>query len=123
MYYLLTGTTVFPSEGVTEILARHLNEHPEFPSQRLGRKLPEALEYVIMGCLSKNPSERPESAQRLAEMIAACDCGTWSQVDSRLWWEEFGEAARNEIAIDDTRTTANTAIRSELEIVVDDSRN
>jgi tRNA A-37 threonylcarbamoyl transferase component Bud32 len=114
-YYLLTGTTLFDNGSVTEILSRHLNEHPEFPSRRLGRELPQDLEYVIMACLAKDPAERPESAARLAEMLAACDCGSWSQHDARLWWQEFGEAARNTISSDETR---DTLARSDLQVVV-----
>ncbi len=114
---------MFPSSAVIEILKHHVNDAPPFPSERLGASLPRDLEYVIMACLAKDPAERPQCAARLAEMLRACDCGTWSADDARFWWEEFGEAARNEIAIDETRTTANSAIRSELEIVVDDSRS
>ena len=86
----------------------------------MGRKLPENLEYLIMACLSKDPSERPQSAQQLAEMLAACDCGTWSREDARLWWEEFGEAARNQSGGDETR---DTAVRSGVEVVVGSTRS
>ncbi len=122
-YFMLSGSTVFPSGDVIQILARQINDTPAFPSERLGAPLPRDLEYVIMACLAKDPADRPQSAARLAEMLRACDCGTWSADDARFWWEEFGEAARNEIAIDETRTTAKSAVRSELEIVVDDSRS
>jgi len=117
-YYLLTATTVFPPGDVAEVLARHLNEEPEFPSTRLGRQLPEDLEYVIMACLSKDPDERPESAQALAEMLRACDCGSWSREDARLWWHEYGEATKAESAIGDARATAPSAV----EIVVGATR-
>lgn len=119
-YYMLSGTTVFPAEEVSQILASQINDVVPFPSERLGRALPRDLEYVIMSCLAKDPAERPESAMKLAEMLRACDCGTWSVDDARFWWEEYGEAARNEIAIDDTR---GSALRSELQVVVQDSRS
>ena len=119
-YYLLTGTTVFPEGGTAEVLACHLHEEPGFPSERLGRKLPEDLEYVIMSCLAKDPAERPESAQALSDLLRACDCGVWSSDDARLWWEEFGEAARAEAGSDETR---QTAARSALEIAIDATRS
>jgi len=122
-YFMLAGSTVFPSGDVIQILAHQINDDPAFPSERLGGPLPRDLEYVIMACLAKDPAERPQSAAKLAEMLLACDCGTWSADDARFWWEEFGEAARNEIAIDDSWASPNTATRSELEIVVDDSRS
>jgi serine/threonine-protein kinase len=117
---MLSGTTVFPAEEVVQILASQINDAAPFPSERLGRALPRDLEYVIMSCLAKDPAERPESAMKLAEMLRACDCGAWSVDDARFWWEEYGEAARNEIAVDDTR---GSALRSELEVVVQDSRS
>jgi serine/threonine-protein kinase len=119
-YYLLTGTTVFSTEDVTELLGCHLNQEPEFPSQRLGQVLPEDLEYIIMACLAKDPSERPASAHALADMLRACDCGQWSLEDARLWWEEYGESARAEAAIDDT---LDSAVRSGLEVVVGSTRD
>jgi tRNA A-37 threonylcarbamoyl transferase component Bud32 len=118
-YFLLSGTTVFPEGNVTEVLARHLNEEPEFPSVRLGRKLPEDLEYVVMACLSKDPAERPESARVLAEMLRACDCASWSVEDARLWWDEYGEAAKAGIA---DGQVGETAAPSAIEIVVGATR-
>ena len=105
---------------MTDVLACHLSQEPEFPSERLGQKLPEDLEYVIMSCLAKDPGERAASAQALAELLRACDCGVWSPMDARLWWEEFGEAARAEAASDET---VQSAMRSGLEIVVEPTRS
>ncbi len=119
-YFMLSGKTVFPPGDVVEILAHQIGDAAPFPSERLGRSLPRDLEYVIMSCLSKDPAHRPDSAARLAEMLQACECGTWSADDARWWWEEYGEAARNEIALDDTQ---GSAIRSELEVVVADTRS
>ena len=119
-YYLLTGTPVFPSDSIMEVFARHVEEEPEFPSERLGRKLPEDLEYVIMACLAKDPSERPPSAKVLAEMLEACDCGSWLVEDARLWWDEYGEAARSESEAEEAR---ELAVHTELEVVVEATRS
>jgi len=97
-YFLLTGMTIFPEGDMAEVLAHHLSDEPEFPSVRLGRKLPEDLEYVIMACLSKDPADRPDGAHVLAEMLGACDCGSWSREDAQLWWDEYAEAAKAEVA-------------------------
>ena len=118
-YYLLTGTPVFQTAELSELLGAHLNQEPEFPSQRLGQVLPEDLEYIIMACLAKNPSERPASAGALAEMLRACDAGQWSPEDARLWWEEYGESARAEAAVDET---AGSLVRTGLEVVVASTR-
>jgi serine/threonine-protein kinase len=119
-YFLLAGTTPFPAGSVNETLAHQLDDDPPFPSERLGHSLPEGVEYVIMACLAKDPADRPASARVLGELLHACDCGHWSDEDARLWWEEFGEAARNEVALDDTQ---GSAVRSDLEVIVGDTRS
>ena len=118
-YFMLAGTTVFPYGDVVEILAHQINDLAPFPSERLGRALPRDLEYVILSCLAKDPDERPESAARLAEMLRACECGSWTTDEAHFWWEEYGEAARNQLVVDDTR---GSGFRSELEVVVEGSR-
>jgi serine/threonine-protein kinase len=118
-YFLLAGTTPFPSGSVDEILAHQLEDEALFPSQQLGRSLPEDLEYVIMSCLAKDPADRPASARQLAELLIACNCGRWSDEDARLWWQEFAEAARSEAGAEDT---LSSAVRSGLEVIVGDTR-
>ena len=72
-----------------------------------------------MSCLAKDPEQRPESAARLAELLLACECGSWSHRDARYWWEEFGEAARSESAVDESE---GAVVRSNFEVEVEDSR-
>lgn len=118
-YFLLSGSTVFPTGSILEILTHQLEDECDFPSERIGKQLPESLEYVIMSCLAKDPSDRPASAAQLAQLLNACDCGTWSSEDARLWWEEFGEAARSQHVVEDA---SGSALRSGLEVVVEASR-
>ena len=119
-YYLLSGTTVFPSNGVIEILAHQLHDEAVFPSARLGSALPEDLEYVVMSCLEKAPAGRPESAAKLASLLRACKCPEWTQESARLWWEEYGEAARNHVV---DSPTSSTDRRSTPAVVVAASRS
>ena len=72
-----------------------------------------------MSCLAKDPSDRPASAAHLADLLRACDCGSWTAEDARLWWQEFGEAARNEVAVEDS---IGSSVRTGVEILVEDSR-
>jgi hypothetical protein len=120
-YFMLTGTSVHSGGSVTEILSQQIAEEVPFPSQRLGKPLPESLEYVIMSCLAKDPADRPASAAHLAELLMASDCGSWSVRDAALWWEEFGEAARNEAGVEEGRPSI---VRSglEVEVVVGETR-
>ncbi|TFH24484.1 MAG: serine/threonine protein kinase [Myxococcales bacterium] len=114
-YYLLTGTTVFPDGDIMELLRRHVEEQPELPSRRLGRELPEDLEYVILCCLAKDPNERPAGAAELAAMLHAVGSGVWTAEEARAWWGDFGEAAKADDASENTRPTLS---RSGVEIAV-----
>jgi hypothetical protein len=118
-YFMLTGRTVFDSGEVVQILSQQLGDEVAFPSERLGRSLPEDLECVVMSCLAKDPADRPESAAHLARLLEACECTAWTAEDARLWWEEYGEAARN---ADGTATASGSGVGDELEVVVDASR-
>ncbi len=120
-YYLLTGTTVFPRGEIADILARQLEDEIPFPSERIGHALPEDLEYVVMGCLAKDPADRPPSAAHLASLLHACKCAAWTQEDARLWWEEYGEAARKQSPVD--TAVAGSGVGSGLEVLVDASRD
>ena len=59
------------------------------------------------------------AARQLAELLMACECGLWTDEDARLWWDEFGEAARNEVTMDDTRSSV---VKTDLEVIVGDTR-
>jgi serine/threonine-protein kinase len=85
-YYLLTGTPVFEGRPI-EVIQKLLLSSPESPSTRLGRPLPAKLESVVLECLEKEPSRRPESAQALMDRLAACDdVEPWATEEARRWW-------------------------------------
>ncbi len=85
-YYLLTGTPVFEGRPI-EVIQSHLQRSPEPPSARLGRRLPAKLESVVLDCLEKDPSRRPESAQALIDRLDACDdVLPWAIEEARRWW-------------------------------------
>jgi serine/threonine protein kinase len=85
-YYLLTATPVFVGRPIA-VIQSHLNASPEPPSSRLGRPLPAKLERVVLDCLEKDPTLRPESAQALADRLAACDdVEPWDAEEARRWW-------------------------------------
>jgi len=85
-YYLLTGTPVFEGRPM-EVIQKHLLASPEPPSARLGRPLPAKLESVVLDCLAKEPSRRPESAQALMDRLdASDDVEPWAIEEARKWW-------------------------------------
>ncbi len=92
-YFLLTGEHVFEGNTVVEICSHHLHTAPQPPSERLGARLPESLEEIVMRCLEKAPEHRPASAGELRDLILACeDVGEWTEAQARAWWAEHGAA-------------------------------
>jgi serine/threonine-protein kinase len=88
-YYLLTGSLVFESNTAVEMIAKHLHEEPVAPSRRTGRAIPEALDRLVLACLSKKPERRPADAAVLSLALAAIDVDArWSEEQAMRWWRE-----------------------------------
>jgi serine/threonine-protein kinase len=86
-YYLITGRRVFEGSPV-ELCIKHVTTAPQPPSQ-FARVSPE-LDAVILRCLAKQPSERPDSAAGLARLLRALTpAGDWSDDEAQLWWRDF----------------------------------
>ena len=66
----LTGTVVYPRRTEAAILFAHTSEPPPRASRRRP-ELPQALDRVFERALSKDPSERPDTAAALVAEIAA----------------------------------------------------
>jgi tRNA A-37 threonylcarbamoyl transferase component Bud32 len=86
-YFLLTGTPVFDSRNVVGILQKHVMEPPEPPSKRLRKPVSPELEAILLKCLAKEPPSRPQSANELAEGLAACSvASSWTFKEAGEWW-------------------------------------
>ncbi len=93
-YWLLTGRPVFEGKTTAEIVAKHVQEAVVAPGQRAETEIPEELERIILCCLEKDPSARPQSAEELARRLRASGLvDEWTQDRARAWWEK---AARSE---------------------------
>lgn len=87
-YFMLTGQPVFGDVSTMKQLVRHLEDTPLPPSRRAAQRVPRAVDELVMACLQKSPSARPDSAEVLMEMAASCFTrDTWTRADSRAWWE------------------------------------
>ena len=85
-YFLLTGTELFRG-GMHVVLSQQVNVVPQRPSSRLGVELPDDLESIVMRCLEKDPSLRPQTAMELAAALLATTASrTWTSDDSAAWW-------------------------------------
>jgi serine/threonine protein kinase len=88
-YFLLTGEQVFERPTLASILAAHLLDQPAPLHERLGQRVNEMLEALVMQCLEKDPARRPESAQALREALSAIKLDhPWSEEDARSWWAD-----------------------------------
>ena len=88
-FFLLTGRPIFVGTSAAEILADHLHRAAASPSAVLGRPVDPALERLILDCLAKRPSARPDDASTFLDRLRECAAyGTWTNEDARLWWDE-----------------------------------
>ncbi len=101
-YFLLTGKPPFQYTRVEELLHAHLEELPVPPSEHTAQ-LPDDLEVIVLGCLAKDPGDRPQSAAALRAMLQQAQVPAWSEEDAQLWWEQYGEALRAEARAQELR--------------------
>jgi serine/threonine-protein kinase len=94
-YYLLTGTHVFMGNSIVEVCSHHLHSTPEPLSSRLGTPIASDLEQLVLDCLAKDPSDRPQSALELEHRLAECaNVPAWTSEDASRWWSTHGELLR-----------------------------
>jgi serine/threonine-protein kinase len=74
-YFLLTGQPPFTRDTAMRVIAAHLCE-PALPLDRLRPNVPADLQVVILRCLEKDPTQRFQSADRLDEALAHCECAS-----------------------------------------------
>jgi serine/threonine protein kinase len=75
LYQMLTGRPPFTDNDAVVVMARHIKSTPKRPNEAVPEAMiPLELEDVIMRTLSKEPKDRPASAEILAgELLAALE--------------------------------------------------
>ena len=66
LYEMLTGTVPFAAEGALATAMKHLTELP-LPPRKRNASVPEAMDALVMGLLTKDPKDRYPSAAQLIE--------------------------------------------------------
>ncbi|HEX5099348.1 MAG TPA: serine/threonine protein kinase, partial [Polyangiaceae bacterium] len=95
-WWLLTGDLVFPTKDPTSALVAHMTEIPRPLRPLVPGPLPDALETVIVRCLSKEPKDRPASAREIAQILRgiAFDAGdAWTSERGQSWWRDLRSTA------------------------------
>lgn len=89
-FWLLTGNLVFDADNPADIMSAHRHLVPPRVSECTSTLIPDSLERLIDRCLSKLPSQRPESVvevmNELHAIIASGDAKEWTRNDAEKWW-------------------------------------
>ncbi len=97
-YCLLTAKPVFDlGSSPMQVLMDHIQKQPPAPSDRTAARIPAALDFILLQCLSKDPHNRPQTMQDLAESLARVPLDEpWTQERARRWWLDNGSKAAPE---------------------------
>jgi len=88
-YWLLAGGKPFESDSGAELLRMHARVDPPPLSSMARQPVPPRLEALVMSCLSKEPDDRPGSADLVRAGLDAClDGGRWTTDQAAAWWKE-----------------------------------
>ncbi len=88
-FWMLTATHVFEGSSGLQTMVKHVRERPPAPSSRTEQSIPPALDQIVLKCLEKDPSRRPQTVDALADMLAACDgAAEWTQHSAARWWTD-----------------------------------
>jgi serine/threonine protein kinase len=68
LYFLLTGRPPFAKEAGLQLMAAILEKTPAAP-HRIARGIPSGLSRLVLRCLEKNPSSRPQSYEDLRSAL------------------------------------------------------
>ena len=73
LYQMLTGRAPFTDDDAVVVMAKHIQELPELPTQVVpNRPIPRNLEAVVMRALAKAPEERFQNAGEFESALEAC---------------------------------------------------
>jgi serine/threonine protein kinase len=77
-----------------KLLMQHAQAKPDPPSTRTELPIPKELDAIVLACLSKNPSERPQTARDLANRLGAVPVAAeWTPELARGWWDRHQPVA------------------------------
>ena len=109
-YFLLTGELVFEADTSMKMLMQHLHAQPLAPSERTELTVPRELDDMILACLQKDPSRRPQDAGELYQM--ACQVhirDEWNSSEAKRWWRAHLPQLTGPLQVTDQRRDTATA--------------
>ena len=88
-YWLLTGKEIFEADTPMALALKHVKDEPVPPSRRSELEISPEFERLIMSCLEKEPSKRPQSAQDLLSQLEECQVkDSWDSRRAGDWWNK-----------------------------------
>jgi serine/threonine protein kinase len=91
-YETLTGKAPFAADNPIKVILKQVQESPTSLSVFKSLKIPEDLNFVVMRCLEKEPSNRYESVTALREDLEHLQAGTFVQARSAVRGNRAGGA-------------------------------
>ncbi|MDD7987336.1 serine/threonine protein kinase [Lentisphaera marina] len=84
---MLTGQYPFScDDSVEDILRAHREDTPMKPSELVRFPIPECFDDIVLWCLEKDPSKRPQNVMELANKLDTLNLDNWSQDQAQQWW-------------------------------------
>ena len=75
LFEMLTGRVPFTAENPMAVMLKHINDAPPNPSD-INPAIPEAVSAIVLKALAKDPNERFQSAQDMADALADAASGS-----------------------------------------------
>jgi serine/threonine-protein kinase len=95
-YWLLTGDLVVRGDTAMAVMMHHAHTPPVPVSQRSELPIPPELDRLILSCLEKDPSRRPQSARELSRRLAEIPGATaWTEELAERWWSRHEPVAKD----------------------------
>ena len=86
-YHLLSGRPVFRGVSDLQLLAQVMHATPDPLSEVVSFPLPQVLERLVMDCIARDPSQRPQSVAAILEILHSIkDVPPWTQEMAKAWW-------------------------------------
>jgi eukaryotic-like serine/threonine-protein kinase len=86
-YHLLSGRPVFRGVSDLQLLGQVMHATPDRLSEVVTSPLPEALERLVMDCIARDISQRPQSVAAILEILDAIEnVPPWTQEMAKAWW-------------------------------------
>ena len=115
LYWLSTGEQAFPGETITAVSYKVVHTEP-VPPRKLNPAIPSALEQIIAKCLMKDPAERYQTGEELAQDLATLREGKSGAVLTKAPAVKAGTGSGKEMeATLDTRPVPEVEAEAEVE--------